>query len=95
MSEDEKMLNDEQFNVLLEQMKVTLKKQFDDENRLWGLSDVANYFGVSLSTVHHYRNRPDFPKSVSVGYEQNGRERFTTRYVPAEVKKWGLRQRAA
>ena len=60
-----------------------------NDDILWNMADVAEYFNTSKSTVGgRIVTRVDFPKPVVF-------EGFSRRWVPEEVKKWALRQRAA
>lgn len=53
---------------------------------LWTIQDVAVYFNIKPPTAYKLVNRPNFPPAVIV---------VDRRWVPEEVKKYALRQRAA
>jgi len=89
------MLEPEQVDEILGQLRETVKTELKKEQRLWDIGDIADYFKVGKSTASRYRKQPDFPQSIAVPYDVNGAQRVTQRWVPAEVKRWGLRQRAA
>jgi hypothetical protein len=89
------MLEPEQFDALLAQLKETVREELKKEERLWDLKDLSDYFKASKQVVGRYRKRPDFPRSRAFVYEKEGKTLCTQRWVPKEVKEWALRQRVA
>ena len=56
---------------------------------LWGLGEIAEYFGISVTTVRaHITCAPDFPRPVSVTGDAKSR-----RWKPDEVEAWGDKRR--
>lgn len=49
-------------------------------DRLWGVQDVADYLGVPIMTVYHWRRIGYGPKGTRVG-------RYV-RYDPHAVRRW-------
>jgi|GEM_PF-1927343 len=84
------MLDAEQYNELLERLKEVVRNELKNEQKLWDLQAIADYFGVSVTTVRRYRKNPSFPKPTHIPYEKSP-EVFvaTTRWYPNEIIKWG------
>lgn len=62
-------------------------KLANTDNRLWGITQVADYFDMKRTTVSEkIIAAPDFPKPVSV-------ENTHPRWIPDEVKKFAARHR--
>lgn len=62
------------------------------ERRLWGLAEIADYSGYTLSTVQqNYVCKPDFPEAIRV---ERGAH---PRWVAGEVMAWfeGKRKKSA
>ena len=52
-----------------------------DEDRLWTITDVAGYLGVSVRTARDVVVTPDFPPRIRLSGK-------THRWVPADVRRW-------
>lgn len=90
------MLEPEQYQELLEHLKLLVKDELKKEERLWDRQDIAEYFKVSVTTVDRYRKQPGFPQAIHIPYEKSkGHIVATMRWYPKEIKLWGLRLRVA
>lgn len=53
--------------------------------RLWTIDDVAEYLGIPVRTLYHWRTKGKGPNATRIGKY--------LRYVPEDVKSWFKGQR--
>jgi len=53
-------------------------------SKLWGVEDLAEYLGVSVQTIYHWRTKNYGPPGRKIGRH--------VRYLPADVEEWLDRQ---